>query len=1489
MIKQARYAIKGIQRDLSVSKFSSEFAFDAMNIRLTARENNTLLSVTNEKGNKEITIKDSSGEIISIAGIVLGYCVLNNYLVLFTTLNWESEGHTGLDRIYRLEYKEDFFESIIIFEGKLNLDVESPIECIGIYENDNIQKVYWVDGRNQTRVVNITRDKLYGNFDYNKYSFDFVQDLNLQEEITVKKSLLSNGSFSSGTVQYAFTYYNKYGQESNIFNISELNYVSFQDRGANPEETVTNSFVITIANIDARFEYIRIYSIHRTSIDATPTVKQVIDLPITPNTNTITYTDNNREGETIDPTQLLYIGGESIIANTITHKDNTLFLGNITLSRPSIPDGIKDYISNTDNIIIESYLREIKFNNVSEGAYYRYVNQLNESTAGFKAGEHYRLGIQFQYKDGKWSEPIYIKDYTIPDDIRPSFEDNILKIPSIRITDSLGSLSTLLEEEGYRKARALVVFPSFFDRKILTQGMLCPTVFNIGSRKNNTPFAQSSWFIRPQQIALGFNDEFIDEGAVVEFRHMYPLFSGKDRGAEIQNMSNAPDFQTVNNSIIANTDDSDKYSDLFYVDQSVVTMHSPDIMYDDSFASISNINAKLRVVGIINFTASVGDIDIQTSSPTLDTRSTGFVHKTTGVLNKSYRAGRSLVSGLFYKDWLVDDTSDEGDFESWSDEEYEYSFMVYPWHRSGSLNNDINRPEGQGTRSAVLSKKKISNLKYSDFNTWLTSDKYWKAYEDGSIIKQGITPVQYFNSEEVSLLKLNTTISNEYKSINYYGNVDTLLDTVEEYGIVFSQGLKPGDSKPVSKGYTSFYDYILDDTKSFAEYKDDDIGNHYEQISRTREPVRMKYKTTPHLVFGFNYDAQSLYYPILPAVCTRTSQKTVPIPFWLKHVVNVPSADDFITIKYFQSERPNNYDGTLWIDSDGYNGDISKGYSLKRVKVTTQETQSGTTEWVSDDVVSLSVGVKYKFVAEDDSIIFFVATDNGEAVTLQSTSITGTYIINQDIINTSDYLLYPYLLLAELYRDEEDIVNPFGELESCQWIPAGKSVALTDSVEFTYGDTWYQRYDCMKTYPFTQEDENQIVEIASFMCETRVNIDGRYDRNRGQVSNLNMSPINFNLLNPVYSQKDNFFNYRIMDEDYYKLNKFPNSITWSKEKSLAEVVDTWTNITMASTLDLDGDKGEIISLNTFNNEIYCFQKQGFSNILFNSRVQIPSSDGVPIEITNGLKVSGKRYISNFIGCSNKWSIAETPSGIYFIDAITSSIYLFNNQLISISDRLGFSHWIGEQVNFNEWNPYTFENFRTHYDNNNGDVYFVNKDYALVYSESIGQFTSFMSYNKVPFMFNINNDFYSIHLGDIDSLQEYRIWKHFDGEYNSFFGVKQPYYITYIVNDNEPYDKIFNTVEYRADMWDGNKLTNETFDTLEVWNEYQYGKTDLTNIKGRPSSLKKKFRVWRANIPRDNSNNRDRIRNTWAYIKLAKNNVDNNYRAELHDMIVSYFI
>ena len=1581
-MKTSLHAFKGMNRDISRSKANNEYVFDAQNIRFTAREGETLLSVTNEKGNLDLGI--------SFQGTVIGHCVINKYLVVFSTT-----GSSGAVRDYIYRVDVDNNAATVLYSGNLNFSKSNPIESLGIYENENIQKVYWVDGTNQPRVINITKDKLIGGTpNYNNNSFDFVQELSLKEVITVNRNLISNGNFSAGTIQYAFTYYNKYGQESNIFYTTELYNLSHNDRGGSPEDKINNSFTISIQNADKQFDYIRVYSIQRTSLDATPVVKRIADIELSDNDasfslvgetevfykrcylgditvyeypgaspkaitsyptttypgevasdtvpyygflkkdypnlvldlgtqgavtfgnadslyisteavagpgvstmpiiastsqrfilaagysfndGSISYTDSGATGVDVDPTQLLYIGGESLTASTLTQKDQTLFLGDLVLNREPIDNSIKSelYLGNEVKQVsavsnLSTKYREVSLGDDGKNGFYVYKNSLSKNTVGFKAGEYYRIGVQFQHKTGKWSEPILIGDIMVPDSHRPSLsEEGVLKIPTLSYSLSSDICSKALAQD-YKRVRAVAVFPTLKDRRILTQGMLCPTVFRVGSRKNNTPFSQSSWFIRPNApYSVGSGDYFnnnksIDNGAWVEFRHLNSLKSNRDRGAEIQNITTSPSFVAANN--MALQDNNDGYSDAFFVDQSVLTMHSPEVEFDSALHTIDNSKLKMRIVGLINFTASTGDIDIQTSSPTIHSEGTGFYYKTASVVNRDAKAMRYLASGLFYKDYLVDDSKNADRYEAWPKENYEYSYMVYPWNRSGSLNNDVARPSGKGSRSAVLKKKVISNLKYSDFNTWLTSN--WEP-------ESGIAPVKVFNSDEVSLVKLPIPENSNINNMNYYGNIDTLLTSLSEYGIVHSKG------NTTSKKST-FYD----DSSLFADTTDG-IGDYDGNLKNTKEPVRMKYKSGPHLVVGLNYSGGNSSV-ILPSVnglnkCTITS-----VPFWSsvdKGTINISS---FTPIQYLNPGPPTQYYnlnyGDLWLDPSGKHGNnIGRGAVLWMYTGIPQETS----EWgvISFEKVTPSGNYKYE---GSTSTYFYETKYNGSYFVLEECETTSNihWGIKQGNISVSS-LQYPYLFLAELYREQSDMPNLFGgttddAIKENMWIPVGNPVDVdgtTISVSFDYGDTWYQRYDCLKTYPFTTEDENQVVEIASFMCETRVNIDGRYDRNRGQSSNLNMSPRNFNLFNPIYSQHDNFFNYRILDKDYYKLNQFSNVVTWSKEKVLAEEVDTWANITMANTLDLDGSKGKVNALKTFNNEIYCFQDTGISNILFNSRVQIPASDGVPIEISNGYKVDGKRYLSGSIGCKNKWSIAESPRGLYFVDSDSSSIYVIGNGLTNLSAQYGFEQWAKENC--------SKDFFRTYYDKNYGDVYFTTDETSLCFSERLDTFTSFMSYGNTPAMFNVGNSFYAI-AGIGGGPYSPRLWKQFGGVYNQFFGVTQPYSLTFICNQDEPYDKIFNNIEFRADTWDGETLTNETFDTLEVWNEYQRGKSSLTMSRNKPSTLQKKFRVWRANIPRDSKNYRDRIRNTWAFIKLSKN-YPVTYRTELHDVMVHYFI
>ena len=91
----------------------------------------------------------------------------------------------------------------------------------------------------------------------------------MQEQISITKVPTGRGKFPSGTIQYAFTYFNTYGQESNIIYLSDIYYNSHSSRGGSPEESVGNCFKIEINSnvLDTTFNYIRIYSIIRTTTD----------------------------------------------------------------------------------------------------------------------------------------------------------------------------------------------------------------------------------------------------------------------------------------------------------------------------------------------------------------------------------------------------------------------------------------------------------------------------------------------------------------------------------------------------------------------------------------------------------------------------------------------------------------------------------------------------------------------------------------------------------------------------------------------------------------------------------------------------------------------------------------------------------------------------------------------------------------------------------------------------------------------------------------------------------------------------------------------------------------------------------------------------------------------------------------------------------------------------------------------------------------------
>lgn len=1130
----------------------------------------------------------------------------------------------------------------------------------------------------------------------------------------------------------------------------------------------------------------------------------------------IVFTDTGTQGETVDPTELLYKDGQDITVKTMEQKDGTLFLGNIYTKNSSLPERPKSYLcpetmlvdleikGNEDSNIINTSLIEYQEPDISvvDTNNFLYTNSIGVS--GFKNREYYRIGIQFQYKTGRWSEPVWLKDYQING--TPGINDNQNTLTLPQITVYIGMTNDVINDlviGNCKKARLLMAQPSWKDRTILCQGIANSCLYRDTSRfieednhkvnrdKLGNLYGQSSWIFRPKSFKHDAENSLSTSISDSSGAGMVPS-SGEIislEGMEPSEESLSPGINSieVGTATIYNFIDSNKeltvIRDPFKIDKDLITVHSPETVFDDTFKSLDWSKFNLCTAGSCIFTKTYGDIDIQTKTPTIGSAE-GFNHRsvvTTGTA--------ALISGLYYADFIVDDvkSSNPQQYQKYSEEKVPVYFPVYMWHKDGSLNNDVARDN----RSSELLKKRICNYHLASKTCYVDPDK----------TEYNATCIDYFYSDELSILKLNNKV--------YMGNIDTMITPKvacpkyfvgdpknKTFDVTFYSkseyrlGYKPNDSSDDTTSDVGIYKY--NKTNSSWERQDSNIGDAVTDLCSTREGVRIKYKSTPHIVaLGQNRSTSS-------DIFEEQSNGGLPIM------------------------------------------EIYKDYNS-----------------------------------------------------------------------------------AELYGGKST-----DALKANVWIPISDSVPLEKNKPLTLisnrGDTWYQRYECLKTYPFTSEDVNQVIDIASFMVETHINIDGRYDRNRAQINNLNVSPKNFNLINPVYSQLDNFFNYKILDEDDYKNTNYPNQITWSKTKESGSDTDTWTNITLASVLEMDGDKGNVNKLVKLNNQLICFQDKGISQILYNENAQVSTTAGVPIELANSGKVQGKRYYTNTIGCSNKWSVVQTPAGIYFMDSNDKGIYLFNGELKNITMAGGLNTWAKQNIPSSdvEWNPVDFDDFVSYYDALNQEVLFISKNEALVFSEKFLCFTSFYDYGKAPYLCNLDDmGIWIKNDGDSSSL-----WQHQAGEYCNFFGENKGYSMTLVGNQEPQTDKIFTNIEFMACV-EGEGVYAESnnrfsptlpFDTLEVWDEYQHGILNLSDRNGHDrfthgnadgnASLNRKFRMWRCDVPRDNApvdditeskmgikrfkvRPLDRIRNPWAYFKLSKKAAEKDSflsKVEVHDIIGTYF-
>lgn len=335
---------QGMNKDLDFSLLKDGQYYDANNYKLISDDNANGFTLETAEGNA-VWIDTDGVSGLTDSYYIVGHIYIHPYLVVwYTTNSADMTPSGGTSKILRITLDKDkVLETDIIYDdsavtGTLDLCTTHPINAVAHYESDDIIKVYWTDGYNDMRWMNIMSSSLASystdlldlvpNFPYNVTSSDSLRPIFTE---------YTSGAIDCSAVQYAFQYYipngptTVYSPASSVIPIPRSDSIS-SDKISGGDENEDSGYGVTIQIITgaSSFTNLRIAAIQYNSYNGTPTVRVLKELNIYGPTSQTLYI--NDVGETL--TEITYDdylvqSNTTFTARDLAIKDNYLFAGNI--------------------------------------------------------------------------------------------------------------------------------------------------------------------------------------------------------------------------------------------------------------------------------------------------------------------------------------------------------------------------------------------------------------------------------------------------------------------------------------------------------------------------------------------------------------------------------------------------------------------------------------------------------------------------------------------------------------------------------------------------------------------------------------------------------------------------------------------------------------------------------------------------------------------------------------------------------------------------------------------------------------------------------------------------------------------------------------------------------------------------------------------------------------------------------------------------------
>lgn len=339
----------GMNKDVDYSILPENVYTHSENYKLIADKDSNSFTLETAEGNYTwLNLSDVVGNDYFIAG----HCYISKYLVLFVTKNeTETTPTSKPSKIVRIRVGGDLKQQVSTIYtdsfalGRLNFSVTHPIKAVGVYENDDIIKVYWVDGYNEDRFINIM-DPSLSTKKVNIFSMvpDFPDVASIpygDKDVRVNFIDYISGNITASKIEYTYQYYNLNGAATKFAPVSPPIPIGIGNpdsnaartyRGGEVDENTGHGCRLSINTPSVKtYDRIRLVALDYNNIVDVPVVRVFGEFEIdSSNTDTILYF--NDIGNTINELlfeDFLVYGNSIYTSKDIETKNNILFKANL--------------------------------------------------------------------------------------------------------------------------------------------------------------------------------------------------------------------------------------------------------------------------------------------------------------------------------------------------------------------------------------------------------------------------------------------------------------------------------------------------------------------------------------------------------------------------------------------------------------------------------------------------------------------------------------------------------------------------------------------------------------------------------------------------------------------------------------------------------------------------------------------------------------------------------------------------------------------------------------------------------------------------------------------------------------------------------------------------------------------------------------------------------------------------------------------------------